>query len=153
EARVAATTQGEFGERFEVLRRLGEGGMGVVYEAFDRERQTHVALKTIRFPDAATVFRFKQEFRALADVVHPNLAALYELVSAAGQTFFTMELVSGVDFLEHVHFGADVPFAETVTSSTGSSGEVQAAPKLDRLLACDVERLRDALPQLARGIA
>src|ERR1051326_3834668 len=58
-------------ERFEIVRRLGAGGMGVVYEALDRERKTKVALKTLRALDGAALLRFKNEFRAMADLSHP----------------------------------------------------------------------------------
>ena len=88
--------------RFEVLERLGEGGMGIVYRAFDHQRGIEVALKHLRLMDADSVARLKQEFRALADVAHPNLVPLYDLVSAGGAWFFTMELVAGVDFDVHV---------------------------------------------------
>ena len=88
--------------RFRVLRRLGAGGMGVVYEVFDRDRDLRVALKTIQHFDASALYRFKKEFRTLEDVVHPNFVRLWELFSEGGRWFFTMELVEGIDFLSYV---------------------------------------------------
>src|SRR5581483_10277384 len=89
--------------RYFVKRVLGEGGMGVVYEALDRERTQLVAVKTLPRFDAASLYLFKQEFRTLADVRHRNLVRLYEFVlPEEGQVFFTMELVRGVDFIAHV---------------------------------------------------
>ena len=86
-------------KRFEIKRRLGAGGMGVVYEAHDRERNETVALKTLRRFGAKDLLRFKSEFRALHDIDHVNLSSLYELVQEGGVWFFTMELIRGVDFL------------------------------------------------------
>jgi serine/threonine protein kinase len=88
--------------RFEVLRVVGQGGVGVVYEAIDREQSTHVALKTLREVSPSALLRFKQEFRALQDLDHPNLVRLGELIEASGTWFFTMELVSGPDLLAFV---------------------------------------------------
>src|SRR4030095_15650343 len=83
-------------ERFELIRPLGEGGFGVVYEAFDRHQSARVALKLLRVGAGASLFRFKREFRALTDVSHPNLVVLHELLTDGGHWFFTMELVHGV---------------------------------------------------------
>ncbi len=92
-------------ERFRIRRRLGSGGMGVVYEAHDRETNKVVALKTLTRAEASHISRFKNEFRSLADVSHPNLVALYEFMADGHYWFFTMELVQGINFLEYVRPG------------------------------------------------
>jgi serine/threonine protein kinase len=68
-------------KRFELGRCLGEGGMGIVYEALDQESGTRVALKTLRHMTADSLTRLKREFRAMQDVEHPNLVSLGELAS------------------------------------------------------------------------
>src|ERR1700682_6182791 len=103
---MTATTSDFFGtDRFRIRRRLGSGGMGVVYEAHDRETDKVLALKALTRTEAADIYRFKREFRALADVSHPNLVSLYEFMSDGTFWFFTMELVRGVTFLEYVRPG------------------------------------------------
>ena len=90
-------------ERFEIRRRLGAGAMGVVYEAYDRERAMAVALKVMRSAAPESLLRFKQELRALAGVAHPNLVALHELHAEGSTWFITMELLDGcVDLRTYV---------------------------------------------------
>jgi serine/threonine protein kinase len=92
-------------EGYEILDVLGSGGMGVVYRAKDRRRGVSVAVKTMRQTDAAALYRFKHEFRALLDVSHPNLVTLHELISDGRAWFIVMELVDGETFLNHVRGG------------------------------------------------
>ncbi|HEY8923073.1 MAG TPA: serine/threonine-protein kinase, partial [Polyangia bacterium] len=87
-------------ERFEVQARLGAGGFGVVYRALDRASGRAVALKVLREPDGLGLVRFKREFRALADLAHPNLVRLDELFAGGTNVFFTMELVDGAPIVE-----------------------------------------------------
>ena len=84
-------------ERFEILSLLGRGGMGCVYEAFDHRDKRSVALKTFLGTRPESLFRLKNEFRALADARHPNLVRLYELHSDDQRWFFTMELLRGAN--------------------------------------------------------
>ncbi|HEY0482648.1 MAG TPA: protein kinase [Kofleriaceae bacterium] len=113
-------------ERFAVVRRIGAGAMGVVYEAIDRERGVRVALKTLPEVDPGRLARFKREFRALADLSHDHLVALHELVCDGGVWFIAMELVDGVDFL---------------TYAAGDAGRIRAAI---RQLAAGVHALHRA---------
>ncbi len=77
--------------------------MGVVYEVLDRERDEVVAAKTLLHFDPSALYLFKQEFRTLADVRHPNLVRFHEFVQRDDtDVFFTMERVRGVDFLRYV---------------------------------------------------
>lgn len=95
--------------RFDILGKLGEGGMGIVYEARDRQRDMRVALKTLRRIEASNLYRFKREFRAVSDLSHPNIVSLYELVASEGQWFFTMEIVRGGSIIDHVRSGPGEP--------------------------------------------
>src|SRR5262245_10950607 len=155
---LQGSLEGEFRgtDRFIVKRRLGAGAMGVVYQAFDRERGTEVALKTLRSVDAAGIYRFKQEFRALTDISHPNLISLNELVSAGDTWFFTMELVDGMNLLAYVREGADAASAETLTDVSGPNPVASAAASVARdarpLSAVDLGRLRHTMRQLAEGV-
>ena len=89
---------GEIGG-FRILGKLGEGGMGIVYEAEQQSPHRRVALKIVRgghFVDEQYLRMFRRETETLARLTHPNIAALYEAGRTEdGQHFFTMELVLG----------------------------------------------------------
>lgn len=89
---------GERPGRFVLEKRLGGGGFGTVYRALDHELGGRVALKVMSGQKARDLFLFKQEFRGLAELRHPNLIRLHELHQAGDLWFFTMELVDGVPF-------------------------------------------------------
>lgn len=101
--------------RYEIHSQMGGGADGLVYRAFDLERNAVVALKSLRFHDAVDLFNLKTEFRSLADIYHPNLVELYELVAEPDRCFYTMELVNGTDFVSYVRSyrdpGSDINFS------------------------------------------
>lgn len=166
------------GERighFGILSKLGEGGMGIVYKALDLERGQTVALKTLQRMDVRVLARLKNEFRAVADVVHPNLVALHELFSIQNDWFFTMELVDGVSFLAHVR-DEGIAGDDTVTPTKAAAAVGELTPEAQRppaegssprrlivaggqrgparpLDAEGIARLRGALSKLALGVS
>lgn len=170
------------GHRYERLRKLGEGGMGVVYEVRDVMRNMRVALKTIRNVNAETIFRLKREFRALSELSHPNIINLYELVADRDVWFMTMEVVEGRNLLHYVRHGRrfsakrqkNGPLEKgvqrsTTTSITRLSGRVQADADAGSVSASiglptppmspspigefvDLTRLRQVLTQLAEAL-
>ena len=91
-------------ERFEIRQRLGSGSFGSVYAAFDRLRHREVALKVLDRAAPESVARFKREFRSLAELRHPNLAAMYELLVLGEQWILSMELIRGSELLEALAF-------------------------------------------------
>jgi len=84
---------------YRILRKLGEGGMGIVYEAEQQHPRRLVALKVIqggRYVDEHHIKLFEREAQALARLKHPGIAAIYESGRTPdGQHFFAMELVRG----------------------------------------------------------
>jgi tetratricopeptide (TPR) repeat protein/predicted Ser/Thr protein kinase len=85
-------------DRYEILKKLGEGGMGTVYKVRDRELNRFVAVKVIRpalAHRADALNRFKQELIIARQVTHRNVSRIYDLAEADGVKFITMEFVEG----------------------------------------------------------
>jgi len=154
-------------DRYEVRRRLGSGSFGVVYEAHDRVRNSSVALKWLHFADGETIFRFKNEFRSLAEISHPNLVTLFDLESDGDRWFFTMELVRGVPVPDYLRPDAlGVPHDTQLPGMSSAVMHKRAArmrrvaeaaaktlaPGRARPFDVDVNDVRDVFRQLALGV-
>ncbi|MGB6832269.1 MAG: protein kinase [Candidatus Acidiferrum sp.] len=86
------------GSRYEIVRLLGQGGMGAVYQAHDRELERQVAVKVIRADMAANpeiLRRFKQELILARQITHKNVIRIFDLGQADGIKFITMEYIEG----------------------------------------------------------
>jgi tetratricopeptide (TPR) repeat protein/predicted Ser/Thr protein kinase len=106
------------GQRYEILAVLGEGGMGAVYKAKDRELSRLVALKVIRPELAANpdiLERFKQEILLSSKVTHRNVVRIYDLGDAATFKFITMEYVEGEDLRHLLNRQGKLPVEESVS--------------------------------------
>lgn len=115
-------------ERYEIVRRIGFGATGVVYEGFDRYENVRVAIKVLSRSDQLA--RFRREFSEHQHLQHPNLCSFGDFYIEEGAVFFTMELVEGLDFLTYVR-----------TSNQASS------------LGFDEARLRACLKQVGTGLS
>jgi eukaryotic-like serine/threonine-protein kinase len=147
------------GGRFTYHSFLGAGGMGAVYEAYDHQRQSLVAIKVMRRVSGAWIYRFKGEFRSLAGIVHPNLVSLHELIEWEGRWLFTMELVPGEPFsiARTTDLGTTSTQVDPAADQPASDGPRRLAVPRRRSdetspLPTDVFGISDALCQLCEGL-
>jgi serine/threonine protein kinase len=151
--------------RFQLQRCIGAGGMGVVYEATSAERDTPVALKTLNHLTPEAIYRFKNEFRSLAGVLHPNLVHMHELSCDGQNWFFVMDLVDGVPFIDFIRGTRGAPSVELV-STVDQRGRAERALALAQTEARVAEpaahrpppdeafyaRLRRVMAELVNGV-
>ncbi|MBU2511887.1 protein kinase [bacterium] len=93
--------------RYHIIEKLGEGGCGVVYKAFDNDLQTEIALKEMRNLSLEERYLLKREFRILRELSHRNLIEIYDLIETEDSCLITMQLIDGNHFNKAV-WKADV---------------------------------------------
>jgi hypothetical protein len=123
---------------------LGQGAMGAVYLVRDRETGERLALKKLFQMDPRSVLRLKREFRAVADMSHPNLVKVYELGHGPDGFFLAMEYVAGKDLQAHLGLA---------TSANACSRLDAALVQFTSRRAWLQESLLPAFRQLASGVS
>jgi serine/threonine protein kinase len=116
---------------YRILRQLGSGGMGLVYEAEDFKLGRHVALKFLQensTKDPAAVERFLREARSASALNHPGICTIHAIEEHEGQTFIAMELLEG-ESLEKVLARGPLPVPRTVTLGIEVADALDAAHK------------------------
>ncbi|MDQ3368456.1 MAG: serine/threonine-protein kinase, partial [Myxococcota bacterium] len=171
---------GQFvGDRYQLVRELGRGGMGVVWLGRDLRLDMDVAIKFRGVTHHDATRWLKREFRAVASLRHPNLVELYELVAHDRTCYFTMEYLPGLDPRRWVELGpaggcateppsesflalplgdhettrTAVPLQHAPTQSSYTSVEEVASPFGRTAPMVDFARIRSVLAQLAEGLA
>jgi len=106
------------GENFELLERLGGGGMGIVFRARDRRLGRDVAVKLLRTEptEAGEHLRrlFEREARATAQLLHPNIVALHAVGEHAGQPYLVLELLAGETLATRLARRGRLPLADVL---------------------------------------
>ena len=105
--------------KFKVVRRLGRGGMGAVYEAFDTSLHRRVAIKTLLAQELAgedSRRRFEREARASARLQHQNIVTIHELgnFDSEEKPYIVMEYLKGSDLSSVIREDESIPLAESL---------------------------------------
>jgi serine/threonine protein kinase len=115
--------------QYRITKHLGSGGMGEVYQAEDLKLGRSVALKFLPeafIHDSERISRFEREARVLASLNHPNIAAIYGIEEAEGQTFLILELIPGETVAELIRRGA-IPMDQAVAIAVQIAEALEAA--------------------------
>jgi serine/threonine protein kinase len=126
---------------FRILRELGRGGMGVVYEAEQISLGRRVALKVLPFAamlDRQQLARFKNEARAAATLVHPNIVAIYSVGYERGVHYYAMQLIEGQSLAQVV---------EQLRRESGRAEEQQSGSGVEEQRSSGVEQSAIRIPQ------
>lgn len=107
--------------RYEMVSVLGIGGMAVVYKAFDHKLKRHVAIKVLRDDvsmDAQSRRQFRTEYQAVGMLSHPNIRAVYDVVSSGDTEYIVMEYVDGINLKQYLKKKGALSWKEVLHFST-----------------------------------
>jgi hypothetical protein len=110
------------GDHYELVERIGGGGMGVVYRARDHRLGRDVALKVLRMPhreDDHVRRLFEREARATAQLLHPNIVTLHHVGEHEGQPYLVLELLSGETLAARLARRGKLPVGEALAILDG----------------------------------
>lgn len=114
--------------RYTLHHPIGSGTYGQVYAAYDEVRDRQVAIKILRTSRASSLIRFKNEFRTISGIRHPNLVRVHNLGRDGDTWFIVMELVDGLSFSFKIHHNPDkigLVNADNRTSAATILGSLQ----------------------------
>ena len=107
--------------RYEMISVLGIGGMAVVYKAFDHKLKRNVAIKVLRDDvamDSQSRRRFRTEYQAVGMLSHPNIRAVYDVVSSGDTEYIVMEYVEGINLKQYLKKKGALSWKETLHFAT-----------------------------------
>lgn len=108
-------------DRYKIESVVGIGGMAVVYKAFDQQLQRDVAVKVLRdnvAMDAENRKQFRKEYQAVGMLNHPNIRAVYDVVSSGDTEYIVMEYVDGINLKQYLKTKGPLPWEEVLDLSS-----------------------------------
>ena len=118
------------GDRYEILEKIGTGGMSDVYKAKCHKLNRYVAVKVLKqeFSENANfVSKFRVEAQAAASLMHPNIVNVYDVGEENGINYFVMELVEGITLKKYIEKKARLSYKEAVSIAIQVSMGIEAA--------------------------
>ena len=120
------------GGRYEVLSRIGAGGMADVYKARDRKLNRFVAIKVLKREfneDTKFVSKFKVEAQSAAGLTHPNIVNVYDVAEERGVNYIVMELVEGITLKDYIEKRGQLSSKEVISIAIQVATGIEAAHK------------------------
>ena len=116
--------------RYEIIERIGTGGMADVYRAMDSKLNRYVAIKVLKREyreDEQFVTKFRQEARSVAGLSHPNVVGVYDVGNDGDIQFIVLELVEGISLKKYIEKKGHLPYKEALSIAIQVANGMEAA--------------------------